>query len=189
MRTIKVLAVLGLAVALAAVPVLAQREIKLTPPPDANDIRICAAQITIVNVWWTQDGRKIEPPIPQLARAQGQCIEIGFRTLFGTFRVDDQTIQVAPPPNANDVLVEVQRVRIVKAEWTRDGRPIATIAEIKDLELLSIHVDNRVPQVSVLLTVVPTLTQWGLIALAALLMGGMGYMLYRRRPALRPAAP
>ncbi len=36
---------------------------------------------------------------------------------------------------------------------------------------------------------VPTLTEWGLIALAVLLMGGMGYMLYRRRPALRPAAP
>lgn len=36
---------------------------------------------------------------------------------------------------------------------------------------------------------VPTATQWGLIALAVLLAGGMGYMLYRRRPALRPAAP
>jgi hypothetical protein len=37
--------------------------------------------------------------------------------------------------------------------------------------------------------VTPTLTEWGLIALAVLLAGGMGYMLYRRRPALRPAAP
>jgi hypothetical protein len=36
---------------------------------------------------------------------------------------------------------------------------------------------------------VPTLTEWGLIALAVLLAGGMGYMIYRRRPALRPAAP
>jgi len=35
----------------------------------------------------------------------------------------------------------------------------------------------------------PTLTEWGLIALAVLLAGGMGYMIYRRRPALRPAAP
>ncbi|MCS6902823.1 MAG: IPTL-CTERM sorting domain-containing protein [Candidatus Bipolaricaulota bacterium] len=35
----------------------------------------------------------------------------------------------------------------------------------------------------------PTLAEWGLIALAVLLAGGMGYMLYRRRPALRPAAP
>jgi predicted RNA-binding protein YlqC (UPF0109 family) len=41
----------------------------------------------------------------------------------------------------------------------------------------------------VVTVVVPTLTEWGLIALAALLAGGMGYMLYRRRPALRPAAP
>jgi plastocyanin len=37
--------------------------------------------------------------------------------------------------------------------------------------------------------VTPTLTEWGLIALAVLLAGGMGYMIYRRRPALRPAAP
>jgi hypothetical protein len=35
----------------------------------------------------------------------------------------------------------------------------------------------------------PTLTEWGLMALAVLLAGGMGYMLYRRRPALHPAAP
>jgi hypothetical protein len=36
---------------------------------------------------------------------------------------------------------------------------------------------------------IPSLTEWGLIALAVLLAGGMGYMIYRRRPALRPAAP
>jgi plastocyanin len=49
---------------------------------------------------------------------------------------------------------------------------------------------HEVKEASVLtVQVTPTLTEWGLIALAVLLAGGMGYMIYRRRPALRPAAP
>jgi hypothetical protein len=44
-------------------------------------------------------------------------------------------------------------------------------------------------QLSVSVCVLPSVTEWGLIALAVLLAGGMGYMIYRRRPALRPAAP
>jgi uncharacterized 2Fe-2S/4Fe-4S cluster protein (DUF4445 family) len=49
--------------------------------------------------------------------------------------------------------------------------------EVKEASVLTVQV------------VTPTLTEWGLIALAVLLAGGMGYMIYRRRPALRPAAP
>jgi hypothetical protein len=36
---------------------------------------------------------------------------------------------------------------------------------------------------------VPTLTQWGLIALGVLLAGSMGFVLYRSRPTARPALP
>jgi len=36
---------------------------------------------------------------------------------------------------------------------------------------------------------VPTMTQWGLLALGLLLAGTMGFVLYRRRPTARPAMP
>ena len=185
MRTIKLFAVIGLAVALMGVLAMAQTQQTFTAPPDANDIEIVSTtKCTITDASWTQGGNKIGS-IDQLKGKSFDSLDIGFRGRFGVFRIDGQPVAgISVPPNADDI--EIALDCAVTLYWTKDGQrqgnPILTNARIK-----LIHVDNKNFKVSI--TTVPTLTEWGLIALAVLLAGGMGYMIYRRRPALRPAAP
>jgi hypothetical protein len=183
-RTIKLFAVIGLAVALVGVWAMAQTQQTFTAPPNANDIEIVSTQCTITDASWTQDGKPIGS-ITQLKDKSFKSLDIGFRNRFGVVRIDGTDVTGIPvPPTANDI--EIALDCVVTLYWTKDGQrqgnPILTNARIK-----LIRVDNKTATVSV--TPVPTLTEWGLIALAVLLAGGMGYMIYRRRPALRPAAP
>jgi hypothetical protein len=198
-RTIKLFAVIGLAVALMGVWAMAQAQQIFPAPPDANDIEIVkekAPFCVIAEAYWTKDGKRIgsiipQPPLPPLRGAKFSSLDIGFRGRFGTIRIDGQTIQIVPiPPDANDIEIvltgETEKDCLADVlYWTRDGSRLAPL--LKSVRLTSIHVDNKDFKISI--TTVPTLTEWGLIALAVLLAGGMGYMIYRRRPALRPAAP
>jgi hypothetical protein len=185
-RTIELFAVIGLAVALMGVLAMAQTQQTFTAPRDANDIEIVSStKCTITDASWTQDGKPIGPITQLKDKSFEKSLDIGFRDRFGVFRIDGQPVAgISVPPNANDI--EIALDCVVTLYWTKDGQrqgdPILTNARIK-----LIRVDNKTATVSV--TPVPTLTEWGLIALAVLLAGGMGYMIYRRRPALRPAAP
>lgn|GEM_PF-2128388 len=186
MRTIKLFAVIGLAVALVGVWAMAQTQQIFTAPPNANDIEIVpTTKCTITDASWTQDGRPIGSITQLKDKSFERSLDIGFRDRFGVFRIDGQPVAgISVPSNANDI--EIALDCVVTLYWTKDGQrqgdSILTNARIK-----LIRVDNKTATVSV--TPVPTLTEWGLIALAVLLAGGMGYMIYRRRPALRPAAP
>jgi len=195
-RTIKLFAVIGLAVALVGVWAMAQTQKIIPAPPDANDIEIVkekAPFCVIAEAYWTKNGERIgsintQPP---LKGTKFSSLDIGFRGRFGTIRINGQTIQIVPiPPEANDIEIvltgETEKDCLADVlYWTRDGSRLAPL--LQSVRLTSIHVDNK--DFKVLITIVPTLTEWGLIALAVLLAGGMGYMIYRRRPALRPAAP
>jgi hypothetical protein len=163
---------------------MAQTQQTFTAPSNANDIEIVSTQCTITDAFWTQDGKQIGP-IAQLKGKSFDSLDIGFKDRFGVFRIDGKDVAgISKPQDANDI--EIVLDCVVTLYWTKDGQrqgdPILTKARIK-----LIRVDNKTATVSV--TPVPTLTEWGLIALAVLLAGGMGYMIYRRRPALRPAAP
>jgi len=197
-RTIKLFAVIGLAVALVgalAAPAQA-REIKLTPPQGANDILIVAVEKwTIKEAKWTKDGQPLGQPLEDIKELIGKeltSIDVGFGARFGTFRVDEkEEVKLTPPKDANDILIVAAKEWVIKeAFWTKDGNRLGNpIKELSGLRFVSIHGLSTATKVEVTITVVPTLTEWGLIALAVLLAGGMGYMIYRRRPALRPAAP
>ncbi len=206
MRTIKVLAVLGLAVALVGSLVLAQAQqksnladikaqsidvtfrgdfvLKLDTqryvpdplPEKAVDILICFKDpVHLTRVSWTdKDGNKLSSPVPPApgVSTNVRCIDVEFKIgADGTIAVsaDNQKVRLTPPDSAYDIEFEFGAQFIIDdVRWTDKDQKDIGPAKLKP---------------------VPTLTEWGLIALAVLLMGGMGYMLYRRRPALRPAAP
>jgi hypothetical protein len=172
-RTIKLFAVIGLAVALVAVLALAQQQ-----------------KSFIVEVTNTKGG-----PFSKL--------QITFRGTGGTLSVDAKTVTVAPNalncPSEPNVAIQGGNTAVI--DWGKDCvardakvsfRASVTTAGIEfgggtwsSTTGPSIAVEEK----DVIIRTVPTLTEWGLIALAVLLAGGMGYMIYRRRPALRPAAP
>ncbi|MCS7197289.1 MAG: IPTL-CTERM sorting domain-containing protein [Candidatus Bipolaricaulota bacterium] len=122
------------------------------------------------------------------------CLEIlGFGDRFGTVKLDDKELKLTPPAGANDILIVARAEWVIKeAWWTQNGQKLCDkqIEGLTGQRFKSIHAGvTKEAKVQVTITVVPTLTEWSLIALAVLLAGGMGYMLYRRRPALCPAAP
>nr|BAL52958.1 hypothetical protein HGMM_F03H09C17 [uncultured Acetothermia bacterium]BAL59226.1 hypothetical protein HGMM_OP3C381 [Candidatus Acetothermum autotrophicum] len=207
MRTVKLLAVVGLAVALVGTlalsqaqqksnlagisaqsidvvfrgdPVLklgTQRYVPDPLPANAVDLLVCFTTdkdnvLKAVN-WTDQNGNKIQPAVQvPFLNAKVRCIDVDFKIgTDGTIAVsaDGQRVRLTPPPNAYDIEFEFAAPFIIDdVRWTdKDGKDIGP-ARLKP---------------------VPTLTEWGLIALAVLLAGGMGYMIYRRRPALRPATP
>jgi hypothetical protein len=189
-RTIKLFAVIGLAVALVgalAAPAQA-REIKLTPPQGANDILIVAVEKwAIKEAKWTKDGQPLGD-INELIGKELTSIDVGFGARFGTFRVDDKEVKLTPPQGANDILIVAAKEWVIKeAFWTQDGKRLGDpIKELSGLRFVSIHGFSTATKVEVTITVVPTLTEWGLIALAVLLAGSLAFMI-RRRLAARPA--
>jgi hypothetical protein len=86
--------------------------------------------------------------------------------------------QATAPPTPNEILAS----GTLKLEGAKETLELTLKEGANKNEIaIAVSASSSVPT--------PTLTEWGLIALAVLLAGGMGYMIYRRRPALRPAAP
>jgi hypothetical protein len=151
-----------LAVALVAVPALAARvTIEISGTAQAGTLSI---QV---------DSR---PPV-QVPLTAGQAIQAVRDAIVNA--LNGQQANTAQAVANNQVLINAASIQIGAAA--------------NQLQPLTLQVGQSVQALgltfSVVNVVVPTLTEWGLIALAVLLAGGMGYMLYRRRPALRPAAP
>ncbi len=165
MRTIKVLAIIGLAVALVGVPALA---FNVT-------IRVTGQATAQFNLQIQVDNQNLFQQFPQGVPIPGgataaQVVQLIVNNSGGrATRVADDQFRLTVN---NNIAIGVQ------------GQP---------LQPLNLQVGARLPNpvngLNFEILSLPTLTEWGLIALAVLLAGGMGYMLYRRRPALRPAAP
>jgi len=202
MRGIKVLTVVGLAVALVAVAALAQaqRQIKLTPPSNANGILLIAEKVwEIAEAKWTKDGQPIGD-IKELTGQKVALIDVGFGNQFGTVGLIIGDVikepKLNPPKDANDILIVAKEDWVIKeAWWTQGGSSIIyrnRIQQITDLvgkRLASLHVPKdptQAPELFYITYVVPTLTEWGLIALGLLLAGSLAVMIRRRFA--RPAA-
>jgi hypothetical protein len=189
-RTIKLFAVIGLAVALVAVPALTQGQ-----QPTTINVKCSAAtpskpevdnrSVTLKKdsqVQWVFDA-KLNTCVQNLASAKitlnipaGQTSPLldkpqGQPT--STF-----TINITPGQPATAGPYPVNRDATLGA-----GGISYTIEFFQQQNAQGPAIEGAT------IVVTPTLTEWGLIALAVLLAGGMGYMIYRRRPALRPAAP
>jgi hypothetical protein len=192
-RTIKLFAVIGLAVALVAVPALTQQQpkvVNVTCDTTNNKIKVSLNPVVLV-IKFNETARWV------------------FSSDLGACKVKDQKLDPNGQPlqalGLNNIKIVVARAELIKLEpnpvsWPSTpqqasaitGTPLqAGTTEYSIQFLRDNNVLLEVRQASNLEIVVstPTLTEWGLIALAVLLAGGMGYMIYRRRPALRPAAP
>ncbi len=201
MRTIKVLAVLGLAVALVVVPALAQGqqqpqpkvvEVKVTCDTQENKIKVSINPVRLnlaakETVRWVFSGQRGD--------SVGECkVEGGQLNPRGTTLKDSGLTKIEIALDVRDLL-KFDNNPIGwedKKDSTINGTPLKAGTSKYSIKFLDKEGKTllEVKEASVLvIEVTPTLTEWGLIALAVLLMGGMGYMLYRRRPALRPAAP
>jgi hypothetical protein len=155
-RTIKLFAVIGLAVALVAVPALAQirATIEVSGTVSQNFTFVIEA-----------DGNPLgEVPLTQGQNAQAVVTRI--TTTLNLEKVSDTSFRI--------VAKEIK---------------LGEKGKLQPLPLVVGQATQPINGLTFKVTSVPTLTEWGLIALAVLLAGGMGYMIYRRRPALRPAAP
>jgi len=161
-RTIKLLAVVGLAVALVAVPALAARvTIEISGTAQAGDLYI-----------------KIDNRDPvKVTLTAGQAIQAVRDAIVTALNSQQANTAQAVANTNNQVLINAASISIGDAAG--------------NLQPLLLQVNASVTARGLTFSVIslPTLTEWGLMALAVLLAGGMGYMLYRRRPALRPAAP
>jgi hypothetical protein len=175
-RTIKLFAVIGLAVALVAVPALAADTKTYVVTNNTN--RDQAGPLTASDLHITFQGTGGHVVVQGINSPQG-CPTPRIKDSNNPPGTSTNTIEIdwgqpCVQPGAQ-VIVTVQTnngpLNPAGGQWTAPGptppRPLDTVRDIK----------------------LPTLTEWGLIALAVLLAGGMGYMIYRRRPALRPAAP
>ena len=194
MRTIKLFAVIGLAVALVAVPALTQQQPKdvlVTCDTANNKINVSLNPVVLV-IKFNETARWV------------------FSSGLGACKVKDQKPDPQGQPlqalGLNKIKIVVARAELIKLEpnpvsWPSTpqqpsaitGTPLQAGTTEYSIQFLdnNNNVLLEVKQASKLEIIVstPTLTEWGLIALAVLLAGGMGYMIYRRRPALRPAAP
>jgi hypothetical protein len=167
-RTIKLFAVIGLAVALVAVPALAASvTVKISATQNRQSgilaIQVDSAQPVCVPV-------STQAP-SDIATSMAQALGGGSRASGDQITIQaDSRIQIGTSfPGQPCTLQNPQT--LFAAGQTGVGARVTILG--LTFEVVSL----------------PTLTEWGLIALAVLLAGGMGYMIYRRRPALRPAAP
>jgi hypothetical protein len=166
-RTIKLFAVIGLAVALMGVWA-AQAQLAKCDPEG-----------------FTVTGQK---PNIDIKPSSITC------PIPSQWKLDNQTgadisVKLVKGPGDLGDLKTGQAVTVTK-DQTKEKARAFNIPERTTPGVYEIEIDPAGTIVKVTINVrTPTLTEWGLIALAVLLAGGMGYMIYRRRPALRPAAP
>jgi hypothetical protein len=164
-RTIKLFAVIGLAVALVAVPALAQVqyrygiEIKVQGDKLPNDVTL---------------GFKVDQFELILLLRQGSTAEDIAKAIVDGIK--EHKGPGNPEASGNRFFITAQQITI--------GGQV-----LQPQLRASVSLPPGNPLLTFTVVSLPTLTEWGLIALAVLLAGGMGYMIYRRRPALRPAAP
>lgn len=164
MRTIKALAIIGFAVALVAVLALAA----------SVTIKITETQQRQSGVLAIQVDTQQPVCISVSAQSPSQLAQDIASRLNGTAREDQFTISASS----------------IRLGTSTPGQP-CQLNNPQELFGPGKGVGSKVTVLGLTFEIVslPTLTEWGLIALAVLLAGGMGYMIYRRRPALRPAAP
>jgi hypothetical protein len=170
-RTIKLFAVIGLAVALVAVPALAASvTVKISATQNRQSgilaIQVDSAQAVCVPVSAetpSEIATKMAKALGERAKASEDQITIQA----------DSTIQIGTSPPGQPCTLQNPQTLFDAKKPSRVGDKVTILG--LTFEIVSVSL--------------PTLTEWGLIALAVLLAGGMGYMIYRRRPALRPAAP
>jgi hypothetical protein len=175
-RTIKLFAVIGLAVALVAVPALAADTKTYVVTNNTN--RDQAGPLTASDLHITFQGTGGHVVVQGINSPQG-CPTPRIKDSNNPPGTSTNTIEIdwgqpcVKPGDKVEVTVQTNQGPLAPAggQWTGPGGPRPLVID-RDIQ----------PKL-------PTLTEWGLIALAVLLAGGMGYMIYRRRPALRPAAP
>jgi hypothetical protein len=178
-RTIKLFAVIGLAVALMGalvVPALAEDK---TVTVTCQNNQIDRVDPEKVEVRLGDTLRWVLRTAGCPSGLAGGKIKISFadKSPFDVRDIEQTVGQAGQPlpPNVETAKKEIKNIgqfAYTVSFLAADGKEIATK-------------DGR----ALVVVATPTLTEWGLIALAVLLAGGMGYMIYRRRPALRPAAP
>jgi translation initiation factor 1 (eIF-1/SUI1) len=168
-RTIKLFAVIGLAVALVAVPALAASVTVKISATQNRQSGVLAIQVDSANAVCVPVSDETPSQIAtKMANALGGRAKASEDQI--TIQADSRIqIGTSPPPGQPCTLQNPQT--LFAAGQTGVGARVTILG--LTFEVVSL----------------PTLTEWGLIALAVLLAGGMGYMIYRRRPALRPAAP
>jgi hypothetical protein len=188
-RTIKLFAVIGLAVALMGVWAMAQAPKDVNVTCDQNKIKVdvnpvrlsLAAKETVRWIFSSTGDKSVGACKVQINNVERTLKDWGLAKIKIALDVRD-LLQLNPPV----------------VDWKEGGQSVITGTPLKvgeskySIQFLDKDekVLHEVKEASVLtVQVTPTLTEWGLIALAVLLAGGMGYMIYRRRPALRPAAP
>jgi flagellar basal body L-ring protein FlgH len=160
-----------LAVALVAVPALAASvTVKISATQNRQSgilaIQVDSAQPVCVPV-------STQAP-SDIATSMAQALGGGSRASGDQITIQaNSTIQIgtSPPPPGQSCTLQNPQTLFDAKKPSRVGDKVTILG--LTFEIVSL----------------PTLTEWGLIALAVLLAGGMGYMIYRRRPALRPAAP
>ncbi len=177
MRTIKLFAIIGLAVALVGVLVVPALAVDKTVTVTCKDNKIDKVDPEKVEVrlgdtlQWVLKTANCPPALA------GGKIKISFadKSPFDVKEIEQSVGQPLPTADVSTAKKEIKNV----------GQFAYTIsflaADNRELD----KKDGK----ALVVAATPTLTEWGLIALAVLLAGGMGYMIYRRRPALRPAAP
>ena len=193
MRTIKLFAVIGLAVALVAVPALAQGQ----QQPTTINVRCSAATPSRPEV----DNRSVKLSLGQqvqwvFAANLNTCVQ-NLASAKITLNIPaGQTSPLNNPPNPQGQPTSTFTINITPGQQATAGPYLVNRNATLGAGGISYTIEffsqpNAQGQAieGATIVVTPTLTEWGLIALAVLLAGGMGYMIYRRRPALRPAAP
>jgi hypothetical protein len=196
-RTIKLFAVIGLAVALVAVQRWHKEvEVKVTCEGDQIVVKPNPAQISLASdtVKWVISGitnnvGACKAPVPGQPQQQQSLAQLGLNKIEIEI-ADRGLLTLTPSRDSNNPHIgranwQAGQDTVITGKPLKVGRSTYTIRFLRASEEVILLTKQDIASIES----TPTLTEWGLIALAVLLAGGMGYMIYRRRPALRPAAP